>query len=77
MTAHKSIISPGIASFAIYLVLFMLQFSAVLAQDKKALIELDFREEKGKKYIIAKASDFTHDSIGCLLYTSPSPRDRS
>jgi hypothetical protein len=64
MTAYKSIISPGIGKFAIYLALFMLQFSATLGQDKKAQLELDFREEKGKKYIIAKANDFTHDSIG-------------
>ena len=51
----------------IYLVLFILQFSAVLAQDKKAHIELDFWEEKGNKYIIAKASDFDHDSIGAPI----------
>ena len=67
MTAHKSIISPGTGKFAIYLVLFILQFSAVLAQDKKAHIELDFWEEKGNKYIIAKASDFDHDSIGAPI----------
>ena len=67
MTAYKSIISPGIGKFAIYLVLFILQFSAVLAQDKKAHIELDFWEEKGNKYIIAKASDFDHDSIGAPI----------
>ena len=67
MTAYKSIISPGIGRFAIYLALFILQFSAVLAQDKKAHIELDFWEEKGNKYIIAKASDFDHDSIGAPI----------
>ena len=67
MTAHKSIISAGTGKFAIYLVLFILQFSAVLAQDKKAHIELDFWEEKGNKYIIAKASDFDHDSIGAPI----------
>ena len=49
MTAYKSIISPGLDKFAIYLVLFILQFSAVLAQDKKAHIEIDFLEEKGNK----------------------------
>lgn len=64
MTAYKSIISPGLDKFAIYLVLFILQFSAVLAQDKKAHIEIDFLEEKGNKYIIAKASELDHDSIG-------------
>ena len=64
MTAYKSIISPGIVKFTIYLALFMLQFSAVLAQDKKAHIEIDFLEEKGNKYIIAKASELDHDSIG-------------
>lgn len=64
MTAYKSIISPGIDKFTIYLVLFILQFSAVLAQDKKAHIEIDFLEEKGNKYIIAKASELDHDSIG-------------
>lgn len=67
MTAHKLIISPGIGNFAIYLVLFILQFSAVLAQDKKALLELDFWEEKGKKYITAKASELDHDSIGAPI----------
>ena len=64
MTAYKSIISPVLDKFAIYLVLFILQFSAVLAQDKKAHIEIDFLEEKGNKYIIAKASELDHDSIG-------------
>lgn len=67
MTAYKSIISPGIGKFAIYLVLFILQFSAVFAQDKKAFIELDFREEMGKKYVIATASNFDHDSIGAPI----------
>ncbi len=67
MTAYKSIISPGIYKFAIYLVLFILQFSTVLAQDKKAHIELDFWEEDGKKYVTAKASDFTQDSIGAPI----------
>jgi hypothetical protein len=67
MTAYKSIISLGIGKLAIYLVLFMLQISAALGQDKKARLELDFREEKGKKYIIAKANDFTHDSIGAPI----------
>ena len=67
MTAYKLIISPGIDKFAIYLVLFILQFSMVLAQDKKAHIELDFWEEEGKKYITATASDFDHDSIGAPI----------
>jgi len=67
MTAYKSIISPGIDKFAIYLVLFILQFSTLLAQDKKAHVDLDFWEEKGKKYITAKASDFEHDSIGAPI----------
>ena len=67
MTAYKSIMSPGIGSFSIYLVLFMLQFSAALGQDKKAVLELDFREEKGKKYIVAKANDFANDSIGAPI----------
>lgn len=67
MTAHKSIIFPGIGNFAIYLVLFILQFSVVFAQDKKAFIELDFSEENGKKYITAKASDYSQDSIGAPI----------
>ena len=67
MTAYKSIISPGVGKFAIYLVLFILQFSAVLAQDKKAIIDLSFWEEDGKKYVTAKASDFTQDSIGAPI----------
>ncbi|MCK5702357.1 MAG: hypothetical protein KAI29_14435, partial [Cyclobacteriaceae bacterium] len=67
MTAYKSIISPGVGKFAIYLVLFILQFSAVLAQDKKAHIELDFLEENGKKYVTAIASNFDHDSIGAPI----------
>ncbi len=64
MTAYKSIISPGIVKLTIYLALFMLQSSAVFAQDKKASIDLSFWEEDGKKYIIAKASNIDHDSIG-------------
>jgi hypothetical protein len=67
MTAYKSIKSPGNGKFAIYLALFILQSSAVLAQDKKAIIDLSFWEEDGKKYVTAKASDFTQDSIGAPI----------
>ena len=67
MTAYNSIISPGIGKLAIYLSLFILQSSGVLAQDKKAHIEIDFQEEKGNKYIIAKASELDHNSIGAPI----------
>lgn len=67
MTTYKSIISPGIVNFTIYLALFILQSSAVFAQDKKAIIDLSFWEDDGKKYITAKASDFTQDSIGAPI----------
>lgn len=63
MTA-KSMIYPGIAKYAISLVFLLAQISIVIAQNKKAFIDLKFWEEKGKKYVTAKASDFDHDSIG-------------
>ena len=67
MKANKSIISPGIDKFTFFLTLLLVQSSMVFAQDKKAIIELDFWEENDKKYITAKASNFDNDSIGALI----------
>jgi hypothetical protein len=67
MTLHKSILTAGIDKIAIYLVLFILQSTAVFAQDKKAHLDLKFWEEEGKKYVTAKAHDYAHDSIGAPI----------
>lgn len=63
----KSMIYRGIAKYAIFLAFLLTQISMVLAQNKKAIIDLEFWEEKGKKYVTAKASDFDPDSIGAPI----------
>ena len=47
--------------------------SLIVAQEIVELIKKN--EQKGKKTILGLATGST--PIGCLLYTSPSPRDRS
>lgn len=47
------------------LIIFLLFFSSVMyAQDKKAVLQLDFSENEGKKIITATARELNDDTIG-------------
>lgn len=48
----------------LYALVFMLISPRILAQDKQAVIKLDFSEKDSKKLITARAFDYENDSIG-------------
>lgn len=67
MKANRSIVIPNYGKLVICLTIFVMHSITIFAQDKKAIIELNFQEENDIKNIIAKASEFENDSIGAPI----------
>jgi len=55
------------AKILVSIAFLMFQFSNAVSQDKKAIIDLQFKEKNDQKFITGTAYDFENDSIGAPI----------